>query len=553
MMNEFYFENQGNNTYLIYPVESEKQLDTLTIGMLTNNSIANFAPVIYTQQNEQIIMKYNVTAKVSVQQLLTGTVEKKHVLGIISGILAAINDAEEYMLDINSLLFDFDKIFVDVSSGNVAMICIPLIGTNGQAPDFRNYFKELLFSARLNPNENNDYFVAIINYLNGGGMFSLEGFRGLLEQMTSSTNASAKADSVAQHTVQAENENSMSDTAVLQQSGNTQSYVPQTTVAEQPMTTSGQSVIAPNQGSVVSPYSEPKGAMPQMEVPTGMSGDMPEKDEKEISWLYLMQHYNKENAALYKEQKEKKKQEEKDKKEKEKQEKKDKKDKGKKGKDKDKKSETSVSQQSFTFAVPGEKPAMPVPGAPTSSPAQAVQGPAMAVPSAGVMPQALVTPQSGVPMTNQTSVNVAPVSGMYAQSVPSGFTLGKANFGETTVLSGGGMGETTLLSAMDMPGEAKSVPYLVRTKNHEKILLNKPIFRIGKEKSYVDYFIADNTAISRSHVNIIVQGEACFIVDTNSTNHTYVNGQMIQSNQEIPLADGASVRLANEEFEFHLR
>ena len=38
------------------------------------------------------------------------------------------------------------------------------------------------------------------------------------------------------------------------------------------------------------------------------------------------------------------------------------------------------------------------------------------------------------------------------------------------------------------------------------------------------YFIGDNTAVSRSHANIITREGRCFILDTNSTNHTYVNG-----------------------------
>ena len=86
----------------------------------------------------------------------------------------------------------------------------------------------------------------------------------------------------------------------------------------------------------------------------------------------------------------------------------------------------------------------------------------------------------------------------------------------------------------------------------EKININKPVFRIGKEKSYVDYFIADNTAISRSHANIIEKDGAYFVVDTNSTNHTYVNEAMIQSNVEVKLEHGSMVRLANENFEFRL-
>ena len=76
---------------------------------------------------------------------------------------------------------------------------------------------------------------------------------------------------------------------------------------------------------------------------------------------------------------------------------------------------------------------------------------------------------------------------------------------------------------------------------------------MGKEKSYVDYFISDNTAISRSHANVISRDGEYFVVDTNSTNHTYVNGMMIQSNVETKIDDGARIRLANEEFEFKLK
>lgn len=124
------------------------------------------------------------------------------------------------------------------------------------------------------------------------------------------------------------------------------------------------------------------------------------------------------------------------------------------------------------------------------------------------------------------------------------------NFGETTVLgAGNAIGETTVLGATP---DTKVQPYLVRLKNNEKINIDKPVFRIGKERSYVDYFIADNSAISRSHANIISKGGEYFIVDTNSTNHTYVNGVMINSNVETKLTHKTRLRLANEEFELNL-
>lgn len=55
--------------------------------------------------------------------------------------------------------------------------------------------------------------------------------------------------------------------------------------------------------------------------------------------------------------------------------------------------------------------------------------------------------------------------------------------------------------------------YLIREKTKEHILIDKPVFRVGKEKSYVDCFINDNNAVSRIHADFIKDGERCYIKD----------------------------------------
>ncbi|MBO4591644.1 MAG: FHA domain-containing protein, partial [Eubacterium sp.] len=44
-----------------------------------------------------------------------------------------------------------------------------------------------------------------------------------------------------------------------------------------------------------------------------------------------------------------------------------------------------------------------------------------------------------------------------------------------------------------------------------------------------------------------------YIKDTNSTNHTFINGDMIQSGVEVKISIGDRLRFANEEFEFQMR
>ena len=93
-------------------------------------------------------------------------------------------------------------------------------------------------------------------------------------------------------------------------------------------------------------------------------------------------------------------------------------------------------------------------------------------------------------------------------------------------------------------------PELYRTQTGETIQINKPVFRIGKERSYVDYFVTNNNAVSRSHADIISRETGYFIIDLNSKNRTYINNQAIVPQTETAIKDGDLLRLGNEEFVF---
>lgn len=94
-------------------------------------------------------------------------------------------------------------------------------------------------------------------------------------------------------------------------------------------------------------------------------------------------------------------------------------------------------------------------------------------------------------------------------------------------------------------------PTLLRVFTNETIQINKPVFRIGKEKSFVDYFVPNNNAVSRSHADIITRGQHYFVIDLNSKNKTYINGQPLPIQQECEIQNGNQLRLANEEFIFY--
>lgn len=515
----FTFENQGTNTYLVYAITSEDKVDSMSLGMLTNNKINGLAPTIFMQLDMTKYIKYNVSAKVSVKQFFTGPVNKKRLIGVFTGIVDAMLSAEDYMIDTNTILLDLDFIFADVSTCETVLICLPITNHTAKAVDLGTFFKNIVFSTQFDQTENCDYVAKIINYLNSTPVFSLDNFSKLLKEII-------QEQAVSQQPVTPQ----IKTQPVVQQKVREKPASKQVAKPEQPkqvvqqsQNTADQSKQSVNNSGFAVPSNQPARNVAQQ---NAQSQQAPIEGGKKISMLYLLQHYNKENAAAYKAQKE-----------------------AAKGAKKTGKNQKESTASKRTFTVPGapvqsvaNSQGFAIPGQQAQSPVVSITQPQQQIqkPENSAQPKK-VEPENPTPVSPQQ---------ILVQTVPQGQPM---NFGETTVLGGASSGETTVLNAGMIIPEVKIQPYLVRAKNNERIELNKPVFRIGKEKSYVDYFISDNTAISRSHANIISRDGEYFVVDTNSTNHTYVNGMMIQSNIETKLADGMKIRLANEDFEFKLR
>lgn len=119
--------------------------------------------------------------------------------------------------------------------------------------------------------------------------------------------------------------------------------------------------------------------------------------------------------------------------------------------------------------------------------------------------------------------------------------------GETSLLDEGS-GETTILGGSATAGVPSGV--LVNLKTGERVIINKPEFAIGKERSRVDYCISDDNSVSRLHLKVRVRGGRCYVVDMGSKNGTYLNGSKLIPNQEMPIQNGDRLKVSLIEFEF---
>ncbi len=550
------FERQGNATYLVYELGPEDAIDSMSLGMLMNNRIPGFAATVFTQMDNIKQVKCDVTARVPADQYLLGMINKKRLLGVFRGIIQAYLSAEDYMIDANAIQLELSSIFSDVASGETVMICIPVAVEGAAEPDLRSFLRNILFSAQYDERENRDYVAQIMSYLNGTPAFSIHEFKDLLDYV-SLTPAVPVTDSVVLDS---------------QREGYAVTNFPETSYRTAP------EPVRPLEPPMPAPAPPPE--EPTEEV----------SEEDKISLFYLLQHYNKENAAIYKQQKERKKSEKE----------------SKKAEKKNGKKEPEPKAAARTFAVPGqgtppapivktEQPPAPkevqqtpkqpggYPGAVQSGPVQpggypgaAKPGPVQpggypgAVQSGPIQPggyPGAAKPGPVQPGGYPGAVQSGPVQpGGYPGAAQPGGYPGAAQPGgypgpvqsapvsmekEETLYFPKDTGDETLFMGQEGQ-QSRLIPQLIRKRNGEKILIQKPVFRVGRDSDFNDYAIIENRFVGHGHCHILCRGGEYFVVDDNSKNGTLVNGTPIVPGEEVKIKHGDVICLADEEFEFKL-
>ena len=542
----FSFENINMNTNLVYKLEENDKLDHTTIGMLSNNKISNICSAKYSQVDNDIIIKFDVTSKVPAVQVFSGVLNKKWVMGLLESVYSAIIEAQKYMLDLHQFVLNLNYIFMDVSTGKMDFICLPLL--NMENNDILSFIKDIIFNATFSQNEDNRYVSAIITYLNTEKKFSIDSLKKLIDSINNNR-FSNTATTVQQNNISVQ-QNVQQNNIPVQQNIQQNNIPVQQKVQRNNIPLQQNNIPIQQYGNVQNTRKKSgnKVAVPTVQSIPNVQAEQQlpvnlQENEKKMSWLYLMCHYNKENSAKYKAQKAQKK-------------------------------NNAGVQNSFDYSNANQNFQIPtnnkrdfarnIPQ--VQKPLQSVQASVPLVqnqiPQTQIPVQQMQNKSQQIPISNsvvlnndqsvQGSVESAgnKIQNLHNQTQDVNSAVSNDVFSPNYSTTNADYGETTVLGEENY--QNKISPYLIRVKNNEKISINKAMFRIGKERSYVDYFIDDNTYISRGHANILCKDGRCYIVDNNSRNHTYVNGEMITSGNEVELKNGDTIKLANEAFEFKI-
>lgn len=522
-MSNFTYENQGIKTYLTYTLENDAQLDQMCLAMLTNNNISGLAQTIFSQIDQKKIIHFNVSSKVPADQFLLGDVNKAKLLCVLRGIINAISVAEDYMLDPSMIILDLRFIFVDVSTTETSLICLPIQGY--ASCSINDFLKQLMNDLEFDQSENCDYVAKIMMFIKRNANATPADFVCLLDELQKQSPTvqsvvapQAPAAPITPPPTQPKPSVPWSSPAPQQSAVVQQPVVaPQQPVVQQPVVQ--QPVV--QQPAAPASFAVPQQTIAQPVKVKKAKAEPKQSDEKQMSLFYLLNHYNKDNVAIYKAQKKKQEAE-----------------------PKVSKKEAKKKSANPSFPIPGQA-TPPIANAVTSATSSTVPNPATPSVQQMTTPQPIVQPVQPVVAPQPIAQPVQPMA------TPAPMPQYPTAAGETTVLNAqGAAGDTTILGAAGTTLGA--MPYLIRMQTQERINITKAFFRIGREVNYVDYNTYYNTAIGKSHANIVLRNGQAFIVDNASRNHTFINDNQIPPNVECPVKHGDRVCFANEVFTFYL-
>lgn len=574
----FSYENQGSASFLVYEMEESEQLDEIGLGMLKNNQLPCVLPVAYVQVDDRRNLRWNISSKIDLESFLNGTINRTRLLNVFSSICDAVESAEDYLLDDKLFCLDKKYIFCDVSTGRTSLLYIPII-REGEALDILSFARSIMLAAHFQESEDNGYVATLMNNLNRPSGLTVPEFGELVRELKAKTDqpmgrsipggrvplppkkdgfgTAGKPVTGGWDGQQVPGQNEMnafrggqeafyqtsvdraggfapqdSTTLLNPQMKASGSYQPGKTPQEQ---WGGQSQFPDNSShtwNVDSQNHPTYGA--QSWNNAGQSqpfnggqvwnvGGQNQPSNGGQAWKVGNQSQPFNNG-------------------------------GQSWNAYDREWNANASQQNQPFSGGGREWNTAAQNQPQPNDSRSKGVPYPRVPFGQGRGRGDVPPSGTgrVPVNgsleNTTILN--PAAG-----VDPSYTGGE----DTTFLNPNMIkSDTTILTPAGMPqarveGVHVAVASVRRVRTGQNVDIRKDLFHIGTEQSYADFCIKDNAAISRSHADIICRDNKYFIKDTNSLNHTYLNGSMLTSNTEYELRSGDSILLANEEFEFKVR
>lgn len=515
----FKARNIGNERYLTYTMGDDCELDEDVLDYCEENALKELVGIIYEEDDDYDYLTYDITGRVSLENYIKSEMNCEKVLNILRNIADSLISLKEQAIHLSYVLLNKGFMFVD-DDYNISFICLPVESKAAVATEFKNFVRQLLANMKYDVDEDLSYVGKLLTYINSDS-FNLRGLIGLSEALMDEaginhdeagmiesdgvevvSSAQPEEESVEESNV-ADFMNSLdSEDEKLPEIGDDDEDE-NVEVEEEPQVEEELDSILPN----VVP-DEPEADSYTSELKT--EEIKPEEAREESVDFKLGNGQPKEQDDVLK--------------------------------DRIKKiagDRTVTPSSGHTITSLEELDELLESKPPVLKKNIVKVNRAAIIQNVAAEHESEEADNAQIPMIEDVNDETASDKDETADKPKSRSILSRT-VGETVK-------QNTLLNA------PKAVPYLIRVNTEERIMLNKPTFKIGKASRGVDYSVSGNGAVSRQHAVIIQKDGVCFIKDNKSTNHTYVNGKELEDGAEEILTHDSMIKLGDEEFMFKIR
>lgn len=448
-MHSLEYENHSNGSYMIYHIQPEESVNTIVLGMVTNNDIEGILKMSKVQVNSEIQIRYSISAKRQLKEYLQNEhLTSDEILDILFSILNTIVNAQEYMIRPEEFVLDTEYIYIDIHTKKPYIMCVPVILKQTSAQNIGIFVKTYIYSIGYTDTDKD--VLAVNNRIMSAtnNKKTVAEFRDAVRKEMLIRHDGQQKNTAYDHS-EIPNKNN-ADNHIVEAEKKHKIQYPNTETEKKSGLNFGYNAASnDDMSNRQSEISENKKAssglnVAAFEIPGGMN------ISKKIS--------------------------------------------EKKGKSSGKGLFSGLSKRLTKNNVQGDKKVSVNP----------------------IVPLETARPKPYNPAVEEQAAVL-----------------------ETS--------DKTILSNQIYTSQNNSS--LLRVRNNEIIIIDKEYFKLGRDREKVDYQIS-NPLVSKEHAAIIRRGSDYYITDINFSNHTYVDGKMLNNGEEVMLRDNSQIRIADENFVF---
>ena len=162
----FSYESHNQTSYLLATFPPSQNLIQYQLQMMVSNDIKGLLPSTKRQSNDNILVYYNITSKISLSQILNRRkLTKKEFLTLLTGAADVWTEIQEYQLESDGLYLDKDYIFVNSDSCEPSFVYLPVCVSSNGVKNLKEFIQRMIIEGSIETSMDN-FVQVLLNALN---------------------------------------------------------------------------------------------------------------------------------------------------------------------------------------------------------------------------------------------------------------------------------------------------------------------------------------------------------------------------------------------------